>query len=213
MSDKDVLGGIALASVVGPIGDLNSKLAGKEGEKWLAAFKRFLRGENPWPEVPLWRKVGDLAIEVNLDAPPVIPFADATVEWTKPGQTGWIRVERIGDLLFVGGNEVLLHLDAGQLKGKSIVGTELRKKLEREATLHPNILDALFENQHLIPDNLKQNEDGNTIYLYFWSVVYRHSGGDLYVRYVYFSGGRWHRRCNWLGGRFGGQSPAAVSAS
>ncbi len=210
---KGMLGNLPLSEVRGPRDAFEEKLAGEDGAVWLTAFNRFLRKENPWPKILLWRKVGEMAIEVNLDAPPMLPFADATVEWVKPGQTGWVRVERIGDLLFVGGHDVLLHLDPGQQKGKSVLGHDLRKKLAEQSTLHPNILDALFENQHLLPEALKQNADGNTKFIYFWAVVYRYSVGYLFVRYVCFSDGQWHRRYSWLGSHWADQDPAAVSAS
>lgn len=37
--------------------------------------------------------------------------------------------------------------------------------------------------------------------------------GDLYVRYLYWNDGAWQRNYNWLGGDFGVQNPAAVSAT
>lgn len=44
---QDVLGD-ALHTVCGPLGDLNQKLAGPDGTRWLTGLKRFLRKENPW---------------------------------------------------------------------------------------------------------------------------------------------------------------------
>ena len=46
-----VLGTSALAEVAGAITDFFEKLAGSDGTLWLAAFKRFLRRENPWASV------------------------------------------------------------------------------------------------------------------------------------------------------------------
>lgn len=210
---KGMLGSLKLSEVQKVCNDLETRLAGPDGETWFTALKRMLRKEPSWPEVPFWRAVNETTIEVNLDAPPVLPFPDATVEWIKPGQTGWVRVERKGDKLFVDGNEVLLHLDAGQKKGGSIQGHDLRKQLEGKAVLHPNIADSLLENVHLIPDNWKQDKAGNTIYVYFWAVGYRYSDGRLYVRCVYFDDGQWHRDFIWLGYHWVGRNPAAVSAS
>lgn len=39
---------MALGEVSGPLNDFFKKLVGEDGEMWLAAFKRFLRRENPW---------------------------------------------------------------------------------------------------------------------------------------------------------------------
>lgn len=47
MSEKNMLG-IALHEVRGLLSDLMEKLCGEEGQKWITAFKLFLRKENPW---------------------------------------------------------------------------------------------------------------------------------------------------------------------
>lgn len=39
---------VALHEVVGPLNDLNQKFVGKEGERWLTEFKKFLRKESTW---------------------------------------------------------------------------------------------------------------------------------------------------------------------
>jgi len=52
--------GEALRTVCGPLGDLNQKLSGSNGEEWLTALKRFLRKENPWDGAttfPVWKTV------------------------------------------------------------------------------------------------------------------------------------------------------------
>lgn len=48
---NSMLNGIALAAAVGPITTLMKNMSGDDGEQWLTAFNRFLRKENPWPEV------------------------------------------------------------------------------------------------------------------------------------------------------------------
>jgi len=60
MSEKNMLGGSGLAEVAGPLKDFAEKLGGEEGKEWLAAFKRFLRTEEPWPKVPefpIWKTI------------------------------------------------------------------------------------------------------------------------------------------------------------
>lgn len=60
MSEKNMLGGSGLAEVAGPLKDFAEKLGGEEGKEWLAAFKRFLRKEEPWPKVPefpIWKTI------------------------------------------------------------------------------------------------------------------------------------------------------------
>lgn len=47
--------GDALRNFAGPLSDFMQKLLGPDGlTKWLPAFKRFLRGENPWDGAPLF---------------------------------------------------------------------------------------------------------------------------------------------------------------
>ncbi len=46
---KGMLGKLPLSEIRGPRDAFEEKLAGEDGEKWLEAFKRFLRKENPWP--------------------------------------------------------------------------------------------------------------------------------------------------------------------
>jgi|GEM_PF-842094 len=41
----------ALREISGPLSDFHIKLAGKHGDVWLRAFKKFLRKEDPWPEL------------------------------------------------------------------------------------------------------------------------------------------------------------------
>jgi len=56
MAEKNMLGS-ALAEVAGPLKDLAEKLGGEGGEQWFAAFKRFLRKEEPWPKFPVWKTI------------------------------------------------------------------------------------------------------------------------------------------------------------
>lgn len=52
---KDMLDASALAELAGPFKDFSEKLGGDDGPMWWAGFKRFLRKENPWNPVALWR--------------------------------------------------------------------------------------------------------------------------------------------------------------
>jgi len=47
---EDMLGE-ALRQIAGPLKDLLDKLSGAEGSEWVEALKKFLRKENPWPQV------------------------------------------------------------------------------------------------------------------------------------------------------------------
>lgn len=150
-------------------------------------------------------------IRVNLDAPPTLPFKGATVETNKGG--GWVMVQKRADGLYVDGRKVILHLSERQKGGKVIRGYELRDEVTNLPVLHPNILDALYEHRHLIPEDWKQDENSNAIFIYFWAVTYRRQDGDVYVRCLYWSGGAWRRLYDWLSNDWSVSDPAAVLAS
>jgi hypothetical protein len=165
-------------------------------------------------QVERWHTLGPTAIGVNLDAPDELPFDGAKRDWAPSAKSrGYVRVERVGEDLLVGGKRTLLHLDDGQKDGRSLTGHSLQPRLQSLATLDPRILDVLFENQHLIPESWKMDENGRTRFIFFWGAGYRDSEGSLYVRDLYWSGGAWNRGCRWLDYRWFGRYSAAVSAS
>ena len=150
-------------------------------------------------------------IWVNLDAPPKLPFDGAEVKENAGG--GWVKVERRKTGLYVDDKKIVLHLDEGQKDGKVMVGTKLAEALTGKSVEHPNILDALMEHTHLIPDEFKQDGQGRTICIFFWAVKFRDRDGDLCVRYLYWDDGAWRSHYDWLGSFWGDRNPAAVRAS
>ncbi len=218
---NSMLDGISLAAVAGLFADLNSKLTGADGQEWLTGLKKFLRKENPWPEAKpaesgpestppesMWRWVSYTAIEVNLDAPLRLPLCGTVVEWTLPGKTGWVRIEKKGDKLFQDGAEIILHLDADQKDGKSILGSKLLGKLRGlPGHMHPNVMDALMEHVRLIPESWKK--EGKWILP--WRVGFRGEFG-LYVRFFAWRDEHWRVGITSLEG-FNDHEQAAVSAS
>lgn len=160
---------------------------------------------------PLWKKVSDTATNVNLGFSPRLPFNGAEIE--KHIGTGWAPVEKRADGLYVDGRKVVLHLSKRQQKGEWLKGYDLRDELSGKPVLNANILDALYENPHLIPEDWKWDENGNIRYIFFWGTIYRDALGDLCVRYLCWVGGVWHRGSAWLDFVFYGYGPAAVLAS
>ncbi len=139
---------------------------------------------------------------IDLDADPRIPYDGWKVEeHKKGGKFTWDPAK------------VRLHLSKNQQDGKSIEGNKLRKELADEMVFNANLLDYLLDNPHLIPEDWKVDEKGETRYIYFWGTVYRDSGGGLCVRYLCFFGGHWRQGNDWLGSNFDGLDPSAVSAS
>lgn len=203
---------------LGRVEAIVNKLGGMDG------VERFLRGElvvseltrssDEPPPVEYWRKLSETAIEVNLDAPLRLPFDGAKIQWQPPAGRGWVKVERIGDDLFVGGSKVIQHREPEQMTGV-LQGLTLHKRLQNRDTLDPRILDALveFENGRLIPESLKVDSEGRTLYNYFWEAGFRDRDGSLCVRCLFWGGGRWLCYYNWLDGAWLVQRPALLLAS
>jgi len=141
---------------------------------------------------------------IDLDADPYVPNNWSVEEHIKGGQMKWDPTR------------VRFHLSNGQKKnGNVIEGNKLRKEIAKLSGYNANLLDFLLkkENQHLIPEEWKQDEKGNTRYIYFWGTIYRDSDGDLCVRYLCWFGTRWDWSCYWLGDDWYDNGPALVPAS
>lgn len=158
-----------------------------------------------------WRPLHATAIEVNLDAPLILPFPAAVPDWTTPGQTGWVKIELKDGRLFVADREVVLHLTEGQKSGV-VNGHSVRQSIQGKLVLHPNILDALYEHQHLIPESWKQNEHGQTLFISFWAVGFRHSGDALCIRRLHCYGPSWSWYYYFLNYSWDASGPAACAS-
>jgi hypothetical protein len=132
---------------------------------------------------------------IDLDADPFVPDGWKVEEHQKGGQFKWDAAK------------VALYLSKKQQGGKWLEGNKLREELKSKLVFNANLLDYLLNNPHLIP------EEWEGKYVFFWGTVYRHSGGSLYVRYLYWDGGRWDWGCRWLGSAWRDDRPAAVPAS
>ena len=158
-----------------------------------------------------WVILNETTVVVYLGASPNLPFDGAKVE--KHIGEGWAIVEKRADGLYINGHKVVLHLSKRQKDGKWLKGYELREELTGKPVLNANILDALYQNPHLIPEEWKKDEDGNVRYIFFWGTIYRDSNAHLYVCYLCFIDGVWDRLCHWLDYDWRGSYPAALLAS
>ena len=138
---------------------------------------------------------------IDCDADPFVPDGWKVEEHQKGGQFEWSATQ------------VAFYLDSGQKDGKYIEGNKLRKQLKGKPVLNANVLDYLLKNPDLIPEDWKKDEKGNTRYIFFWGTIYRSSGGSLYVRCLYWFGGKWNWNAGWLDRVWLGLSPAALRAS
>ena len=128
---------------------------------------------------------------MDLDADPFLPNGWKVESHTKGGKIPFNP------------NMVDLYLSDEQKKG-SIQGNNLRKKVEAKNPYNANMLDFYLAHPELIPESWK----GRTIF--FWGTIYRDAAGALYVRYLYWNGGRWTWGSSWLGHDWGDGLPAMV---
>jgi len=121
---------------------------------------------------------------------PRLPFDGAEVVKHEGEINGKKVVEielRSDDNLYLDGKKVVLHLSERQMGDKRIVGHEIRKELEdgTQVLLNSNVLDALYGHPELFPEHWKKNEQGETLYIFFWGSIFRNpSHGTLYVRFL-----------------------------
>lgn len=155
--------------------------------------------------------INETTIVVNLGATPRLPFNGAAVE--KHTGAGWVIVEKRLDGLYVNERKVILYLSRQQKSGKLHKGYELREELSGKLLLNANLLDALYENTHLIPEDWKKDEDGKTRYIFFWATIYRNANGNLCVRYLFWIGTQWYSYYYWLDDGWRSSGPSAVCAS
>lgn len=134
---------------------------------------------------------------IDCDADPYLPDGWTVEAHQKGGQFVWDA------------SKVSLYLSDGQKDGKVIEGNKLRKELKALSipVLNANVLDYLRINQHLIPEEWKYKA------VFFWGTIYRHRGGNLFVRCLCWSGSRWFWGSRWLNNGWDGIDPAAVRAS
>jgi len=155
--------------------------------------------------------IDENTILVNLDAPIKLPFGGAEI-YFQTG-SGWVRIEKRKDGLYIDGHKVILYLSERQKNGRVIKGYELREELSGKLVLHPNILDALLEYPQIIPEDWKRDEKDNIRLIFFWAVIFRSPLGGLYVRYLYFRGDQWNSSGHWLDNGWFDFRPAALRAS
>lgn len=138
---------------------------------------------------------------IDCDAKPKIPYPGWTIEsHQKGGKIKWNP------------DNFALYLDEAQKSGY-IQGHELRKKLEGKPVLNACVGDFLEKRPELVPESWKKNENGNTLYFYFWGTIFRLSDGYLCVRCWCWFDGRLVSRYSWLDDGWGDQYPALVLAS
>ncbi len=162
----------------------------------LAQFRKVLLGH---------AAITPLEYIIDCDATPFVPDGWGVEEHRKSdnsnGLFGWDA------------GKIELYLDYDQQGGRYVEGRGLRKRLTARPVLNANVLDYLLKNPQLIPESWKNDERGNTRYIFFWGTIYRRFDGNLFVRYLYWFGGWWRWDAYWLDRGWGGNDPAALRVS
>lgn len=125
----------------------------------------------------LWKPISDTAIQVNLSVAPKLPFEGAQLAWNNGA--GEVTVEsRRGELCVNDRRVVLFYPDLNPF------GTYLDfcRDPAFKMALHPNIMDALLENKHLIPADWKSAGVDRRRHLHFFAAGFQDLGGNVFVR-------------------------------
>jgi hypothetical protein len=168
------------------------------GERFLATRRIIVIDEN--------------TIRVNLSASIISPFKKTiyTSETQEGYGSGWVTVQKRANGLYVDGSKIILHLSDHQKNGQSIGGCDLWDELKGLPILHTNILDALLEYPHLIPDALKPDEEVYAMSIIFWVARFKPLDDDFFVRCLYWNGNEWFDHYRVLCDQFGDGDFAAI---
>lgn len=163
------------------------------------------------PKEPV-KKPEPLRMKADLNADPTLPFAGAMFDGTKGSKharQGEVEFEYRPDEdeLYVNGRKLVQFLSDKQIGGKVVRGYDLQAEAEANNPTNATLADFLYEHQEFIPKKFWNRA------WFFWATIFSDSGGNLYVRYLYWDGGRWDRVCRWLDVGFGEHSPSASLAS
>ena len=121
--------------------------------------------------------------------------------WSKQGIIDWDK-EKYKNALF---------LEPLQIEG-SIRGNDLFEFFKEKNTqvLNANVWEYLKDNNEEIPEEWKTNKKGNSQYIFFWGTIDRSPDGNLYIRYLSWSGGNWVSSTYLLSGNWHEDFPAAL---
>lgn len=150
---------------------------------------------------------------IDFNSPARLPFNGAVLEVHRG--TGIVKLEKKADGLYLDGKKLTLFLSKKQKKGGVIEGNKLRIELEKRGkNVGAKLLDHFVEHPEMWPEEWKKDDQGNTLYVFFWDDIFRNPAcGDLYVRCGCWRGGEVISGYDWLGDDWRGRSPAVSSVS
>ncbi len=193
---------VDVSELQGPLTELMEQISGQNGRARFDEFKLWLKGV----------VLGAFEVLIDLSVPCKLSFNEA--EWVSLAKSSVVKLERRGNDLYLDGKKINLFFSEKQKSGIH-GGHDLRKELEaRGGNVSASILDKCVENPALWPESWKKNDQGNTMYVYFWDDIFRHpTDGYLCVRCGCWGGGRVVSGCGWLVDDWLSDSPSASLAS
>ena len=127
-----------------------------------------------------WEPAEGDAIRVFLDIDPISPCAGfEPILWNV--QSGTALVRREGQTLFVNDKEVKLYYPT-----QVVAFDQIQEGFRDARPLHPNILDALLDNPHLVPTRMRRDREGRVLSVLFWGVFFSNGNAEegRHVRYM-----------------------------
>lgn len=143
-------------------------------------------------------------VEIDTTKEPTIfePLWTITEHWKDLGVITWDKTKH-GDTLFLHP----LQID-GSMRGNNLF--EFFKS-KRFPVLNACVWEYLKEHNEEIPESWKFSTDGGEQYIFFWGTIDRSNSGDLYIRYLSWSGGNWVFSNYLMSGNWHEDFPAALN--
>jgi hypothetical protein len=115
---------------------------------------------------------------INTEPKPYADLWSIAENWSNGEITDWTRLN------------LFLHpmQKDGSMRGNDLFEFFKEKKV---SVLNASAWEYLKTNQNEIPESWKYSELKGAQYIFFWGTIDRSPSGDLYVRYLAWSGGNW----------------------
>jgi len=155
--------------------------------------------------LPLTNTMTDMpqnfTIDTNNEPNPYGLLWSVAEHWSKRGAIEWNK-EAQADTLFLAPMQI-----EGSIRGNNLFEFIKEKNIP---VMNACVWEYLKANPEEVPEEWKMNSAGNACYIFFWGTIDRSPEGDLYVRYLSWTGGNWSASNYLLSGNWHEDFPAAV---
>ena len=147
---EGMLGRLPLSVVRGPRDTLDQRLAGGNGENWLKALNRFLRGDNPWPIVSRVIDAGKISVGDGLTFDDLL--TESRFYWIEENAKEIFRSSKASlEIEPKTHNLVILEFDPDEVKEKGLCFQNVLSEIRRLKLVPPSFEDVLRLQWHYIP--------------------------------------------------------------